>query len=118
MPNPGELELPTQVRSEEPAALAPSVRPQNEQRVDGPGKSLILRWLLRLSRWYLQTGLLPFGKRAFWHKFCVPYLSWRGTELVCRTGAGIRMALHPREFIQNRILFFGVWEPNVTAAFD
>jgi FkbM family methyltransferase len=116
MPNRGELELPTQVRTEKPSAPAQSLSPP--KATDGPGKSLVLRWLLRLSRWYLQNGLLRFGKHAFWHKFCVPYLSWRETELVCRTRSGIRMSLHPHEFIQNRILFFGVWEPNVTAAFD
>jgi FkbM family methyltransferase len=118
MPNSGELELQTQIPTEEPSPVAQSRPPTDAGRADGPGKSLVLRWLLRLSRWYLQHGLFRLGKSAFWHKFCVPYLSWRDTELVCRTRSGIRMALHPREFIQNRILFFGVWEPNVTAMFE
>lgn len=82
-----------------------------------PVKDQLVRWLLRISRGYLQNPWIGLGKTLFWKKICVPYLSWRETELTCRTRSGIRMNLCPREFIQNRILFFGVWEPNVTALF-
>jgi FkbM family methyltransferase len=92
--------------------------PSSAAQRANPVKDQIVRGLLRFSRWYLQNPLLQIGKKFFWKKCCVPYLSWRDTELTCRTRFGIRMNVCPREFIQNRILFFGAWEPNVTVLFD
>jgi FkbM family methyltransferase len=80
-------------------------------------KTHAARMLMRLSRWYLQSSLTRLGKAAYWDRVCVPYLGWRKTELICRTHFGARMSLRPCEFIQNRILFFGTWEPHATALF-
>jgi FkbM family methyltransferase len=81
-------------------------------------KTSAVNVLVRLSRWYLQSHLPRPGKALYWNKVCVPYLIWRKNELVFATQFGARMRLVPSEFIQSRILFFGVWEPNVTTLFQ
>ena len=95
-----------------------SPEPRRGERRGGLVKNAIIRTLLCFSRWYLRNPLLRLGKGLYWKKFCVPYLAWRDVELTCRTRGGIRMNLRLHEFIQNRLFFFGVWEPNITALFD
>lgn len=37
-------------------------------------------------------------------------------DFTCRTAFGARIRCNPRDFVQQRIMLFGVWEPSVTAA--
>jgi len=53
-----------------------------------------------------------------WNSFCVPKLCWRANELICSTSFGAKFHVRPAQFVENRICFFGEWEPNVTALFQ
>ena len=81
----------------------------------------IKRWgvrvLLRLVRFYLQAGWIKPGKRFCWERLCLPYVSWRDEDYLCKTRFGCRLYANPLQFVENRILFFGVWEPEITALF-
>jgi FkbM family methyltransferase len=58
------------------------------------------------------------GKMAVWNRICVPYLSWRDEEIVCRSVHGSRFRVRPSDFVENRLCFFGSWEPAVTQQFE
>jgi FkbM family methyltransferase len=73
--------------------------------------------MIRLCSLYLRNKYLSLGKHFLWNKVCVPYLCWRSNELVCRARSGIRFIVRPCEFVENRICFFGIWEPHITALF-
>ena len=81
-------------------------------------KSLFVKLLLRFSSFYLKNNFFQMGKQFYWDHVCVPYLSWRDTEIVCPAQFGQRMQVRPIDFIENRICFFGVYEPNVTTVFQ
>lgn len=55
------------------------------------------------------------GKQLIWDRVCRPYLNWRPITQVCRTRFNARMVCHMQDFIQRKIIFFGVWEPQLTA---
>lgn len=52
-----------------------------------------------------------------WDKFCVPRLCWRRDETISRTIFGAHFFVRPVQFVENRICFFGEWEPSITAVF-
>ena len=81
-------------------------------------KQASIRGLAHLCRQYLQNSFCHLGKLPCWQKLCAPYLGWRDVEMVCRTQFGSQMLARPCQFIEGRIFFFGVWEPNVTALFQ
>ena len=74
--------------------------------------------MLNMSRSYLRGSGSAWGKRFCWNRICVPYLSWRDVETVCRTRNGGRFYVKPNDFVENRLCFFGVWEPAVTRLFE
>src|SRR5689334_2235113 len=80
-------------------------------------KNLLLRALLRLSGRTMRSRLPRSVRRLYWNKVCAPYLCWRDLDLKCRTRFGFRMMVRPKEFVENRIGFFGVWEPPITSLF-
>ncbi|HVA45523.1 MAG TPA: FkbM family methyltransferase [Pirellulales bacterium] len=85
----------------------------------GPAfKQRAARLATRLASSYLQNRYCRLGKRLLWDRLCVPHLSWRQDDLVCRTQFGARMSSRPCEFIESRILFFGAWEPRITSLFQ
>lgn len=84
---------------------------------DSPLKECFLKCAMRLSGIYLRNRLLPWGKQAYWKRVCVPHLCWRDTEVTVRTWFGQRMSVRPSDFVENRICFFGKWEPAVTEIF-
>lgn len=116
MQSPSEAQPPHAIPHE--AGDPCSLEPRRGERRGGPVKNAIVRTLLYFSRWYMRNPLFRLGKNTYWKKICIPYLAWRDVEMTCRTHGGIRMNLRLREFIQNRLFFFGVWEPNITALFD
>lgn len=84
--------------------------------ISNKAKDRLIRWMLRLSNCFFRSRAVC-GKKLFWDYFCVPYLSWRETQILCRTYFGKRMRVCPSDFVENRICFFGIWEPNITALF-
>lgn len=81
-------------------------------------KSATVRGLLRLSGAWLRNPWTRFGKQALWSRVCVPHLSWRSDEIVCRAVRETRFRVRPTDFVENRICFFGQWEPAITAVFE
>jgi FkbM family methyltransferase len=86
-------------------------------RLKSRAKAWCARGLIRLCSTYLRNKYISAGKHFVWNKLCVPYLCWREDELTCRAATGARFVVRPSEFVENRICFFGVWEPNITALF-
>lgn len=81
-------------------------------------KAMALKALVPLSAFWLRQGIVPIGKRWVWDRICAPHLIWRDWDLTARAKAGFRIHAKPREFQEGRILFFGVWEPTITAWFQ
>lgn len=55
-------------------------------------------------------------KRRLWDGFVRPYLAWRpGIALEADTAFGARFHCALGDEIQGKLIFFGVWEPNLTA---
>lgn len=79
-------------------------------------KTAVVRLLLKISGSILRSQCSPKGKAFFWERICVPYLSWRDVEIVSSTSCGKFFTI-PNDFVENRICFFGVWEPIVTRLF-
>lgn len=68
-------------------------------------------FLVYLSRF------VPFARaRGFlYDRICTPFLRWRQIEVVARTRGGARILCRSTDLIQRYILYYGVWEPNLTA---
>ena len=81
-------------------------------------KAMTLKALVPLSAFWLQQRIVPIGKRWVWDQICAPHLIWRDWELIGRAKPGFRVHAKPCEFQEGRILFFGVWEPTITAWFQ
>jgi FkbM family methyltransferase len=81
-------------------------------------KGTAIRSLMRLSGAWLRNPWLDWGKTAVWNRVCIPHLSWRSEEIVCRTVQGHRFRVRPNDFVENRLCFFGEWEPSITAVFE
>jgi FkbM family methyltransferase len=60
---------------------------------------------------------VPFriGSEALWKHFVEPRLWWRTYEFTTRTNFGAKIVGSTNELIQKYILFFGVWEPDLTS---
>ncbi len=80
--------------------------------------SSMVKWLLLGTAAYLRNRVTSAGKIAIWKLVCAPYLAWRDYEIVCRTRQGLRMLVRPSDFVENRLCFFGVWEPAITRIFQ
>lgn len=83
----------------------------------GRMKSALIRTAIHATGWALRRRSLPMPKRFIWNRICVPYLSWRDDEVICRTQGGLRFTVQPTDFVENRLCFFGIWEPRITALF-
>ncbi len=83
----------------------------DEQQV----KAAVIHAGLRLSQKYLRDAPTPWGKEFLWQRVCCSYINWRDIELVAETRFGSRFHCNVSDMIQNRIIYFGVWEPNLTA---
>ncbi len=80
-------------------------------------KSAIIRSSLHATGWAFRHTTFPVSRQFLWKRVCVPYLSWRDDEVICRTQTGQRFLVRPNDFVENRLCFFGIWEPRITALF-
>lgn len=80
-------------------------------------KNFVLRSAMWLTGKYLRNRRISAGKRFLWDHVCSPHLSWRDIDFTCRTWFGATMVGRPGDFVDNRILHFGIWEPQITAVF-
>lgn len=81
-------------------------------------KSWFVRQMLRGTNAFMRNRWTSVGKLWCWNRVCVPYLSWRTEEVVCHTKNGALFRVRPNDFVENRICFFGVWEPTITRLFE
>lgn len=80
-------------------------------------KSAIIRSSLHATGWAFRRTAFPVPRQFLWKRICVPYLSWRDDEVICRTQLGQQFLVRPNDFVENRLCFFGIWEPRITALF-
>jgi len=78
-------------------------------------KDLAIRAGLTLSRLYMRRTPLRLGKEALWRNVCLPYINWREIEMVSTTRSGFRLRCNTEDQIQAKIIYFGEWEPALTA---
>jgi len=70
---------------------------------------------LVLSRFYLRYIPIYQGKETLWKKLCRPYINWRGMKSVSKTRSGFKIYCDLQDIIQEKIVYFDEWEPNLTA---
>ena len=78
-------------------------------------KTLAVQFLFYFCRIYLRYIPVRFGKGYLWHKVCRPYLNWRDINITVTASSGVHIKSNVMEFIQQRLIYFGVWEPNLTS---
>ena len=81
-------------------------------------KSTLVRASIASVAWWLQLPCKRIGKSLVWNHICVPYLSWRDEQIISQTRAGSKFRVRPSDFVENRICFFGTWEPSITHQFE
>lgn len=77
-------------------------------------KNALALLLLPLVRFYIRFSPIHIGRRWLYRSLVRPYLSWRTYSTLARTRAGARVEVRLPDQIQDRIYFFGVWEPEVS----
>ncbi len=77
-------------------------------------KKQTLRSLIPPLRAYVRYAPWTFGKRGLWFSVVEPYFIWKRHNFIAKTVFGSRLAGTTRELLQQRVYFFGVWEPNLT----
>ena len=59
----------------------------------------------------------PFGdnlKQILWRRVVRPYIGWRPYQSRAKTVFGAQFDCTLKDYIQQMLLYFGVWEPNIT----
>ncbi|MDO4582864.1 MAG: FkbM family methyltransferase [Planctomycetia bacterium] len=80
-------------------------------------KKFFLNSLLTFSRFFLTRRWLPRGlKKVIWN-MDLRYLVWREENFLVKTRFGFQIYADLRQFIENRIAFFGIWEQGTTELF-
>ena len=77
-------------------------------------KNAIALALLSVLRFYVRYFPISAGKSWLYRAVIDPNLSWRQYSTVARMRAGPRVEVQLPDQIQERIYFFGVWEPEIT----
>jgi len=77
-------------------------------------KPLFVKSVTPLARLYLRWSPSPAAKQSFWADVVQPFLASRPYKFIASTRFGARMAGSTHEIHQQRIYFFGVWEPSLT----
>ncbi|MEO8132501.1 MAG: FkbM family methyltransferase [Betaproteobacteria bacterium] len=77
-------------------------------------KNTIALMLLSVLRFHIRYFPIRFGKRWLYRAVVEPYLSWRPYGTVARMRAGPRVEIQLPDQIQDRIYFFGTWEPEIS----
>lgn len=74
-------------------------------------RSILIHSLLIPSvRTYVRYAPGAFAKRALWKRF-----GWHPHGYSVSTRDGVQMTGNATDFVQNRIYYFGIWEPHLTA---
>ena len=68
-----------------------------------------------IARMLIRYGGGSRWKIVLWQRFCHPYLNWRGYQKIVKTDFQASMFCRSSDLVQQRIMFFGVWEPNASA---
>lgn len=87
-----------------------SLRPTHRSRA----KDAVIALSFRASRALVRQ---PFGddlKQILWRRVVRPYIGWRPYQARARTVFGARFDCTLKDYIQQMLLYFGVWEPNIT----
>jgi FkbM family methyltransferase len=74
-----------------------------------------LRVACRLLGFYFRHFPLRAGKLFVWDKFVRPYIAWRRFAITAKAEFGARFHGALPDAIHTYLLFFGVWEPVITA---
>ena len=80
-----------------------------------PLKAAALRVACRLLGCYFRHFPLRAGKLFVWDRLVRPYIAWRQFEIPARAEFGARFDGVLPDLIHTYLLFFGVWEPVITA---
>lgn len=64
---------------------------------------------------YLRYGPSRRLRYRLWRDVALRRINWRGLRLLVRTRFGTLMLCRSDDAVQSRILYFGVWEPHVSA---
>jgi FkbM family methyltransferase len=72
------------------------------------------RWLTPLVRAYIRYAPITAGKESFWNEVVDPYFAWHSHDFLASTIFQSIIAGNTRDFIQQCIYYFGVWEPHLT----
>jgi FkbM family methyltransferase len=64
---------------------------------------------------YFAHAPSSFPREAIWRRVGYRYVFYGGYKMVARTEFGAMIECNIRDVIQRCIMFFGVWEPNLTA---
>jgi len=62
----------------------------------------------------IQRSSSPRVRWALW-KFAEKYINWRGFSTIAKIEDNIGIACNTRDLIQKYLIYFGVWEPHITA---
>jgi len=66
------------------------------------------------SRFLMHLPLTSARKLQIWESFVGRYMSWRTNAFWIRTRFGARVFCSLGDLIQCRLIYFGIWEPNLT----
>lgn len=70
--------------------------------------------VLHGCRLYFRSNPTTLAKKLLW-RLCARHINWRGIEVTSTTSFGARLRCLSTDILQAYILYFGVWEPNLTA---
>jgi FkbM family methyltransferase len=69
----------------------------------------------RAMLFYFAHAPSSFPRETIWQRIGYGYVFYGGYRMVARTVFGATVECNMRDVIQRNIMFFGVWEPNLTA---
>lgn len=78
------------------------------------GKDALIATAFYGSRMFFNQPLFSDKRAKLWDQFVRPYVIWRPNVFWARTSFGGRFRCSLRDTIQQKLLYFGVWEPNLT----
>jgi FkbM family methyltransferase len=81
-------------------------------------KTVAIRFLCIVLKYYFQYFPLIKGKLKVWNKIVDRYILRRRIEVVARLNNGLRLYGNFPDVIQVYSYFFGVWEPAITAYYQ
>ncbi|RMF16261.1 MAG: FkbM family methyltransferase [Alphaproteobacteria bacterium] len=78
-------------------------------------RQFLVRPATRALAFYLRHGPSLRLRYRLWRDVAQRRINWRGLQLLSRTRFGTLMLCRSDDAVQSRILYFGVWEPHVSA---